>query len=488
MTFASRSRRGAAKIYEPLPVPTGPLTDRLNLTFVGSSLTSTYHIFAAGLDWTKEVGMLLWTDGSGAYGLKNPNSSYLLDADGPNGMVQVAKDHNMLLLTPIAPPPSDADGDNCWYNTTGTPPYAAEKAQWARELVDYVYSQYPIETDRVAIGGYSSGSQFTSRWFVPLHGPSVQTGGVFVPVAYGGNPNDGNNITPAYRAAVHGHWDTGTADPAYSTASWGAIGGYNWYTSNGFNTSYNWPPGVDHARDGEFAGIMDAQITAHVRPAATLGGGGGGGGSIETPFFGTAVTSDTGSSTLAVPRPSGVQVGDFLVIAMTTRGDSAFSASGWTAVEAQTSTYTRCGFLYKIADAGDTSGGSVTVSGPAVFRSMRMMAVRGVDQTTPLDAAPTKLENGSTTPTPYMIPGQTATVSGTLAVWVMTGFLAITESWTPSTGTEWMDPTQDGHAAGRSGMAAYQVISSAGPTGAKGGTPTTEADNAGVLILLRPAS
>lgn len=242
----------------------GAKTDRLSQTFTAGGITSNYHIFAANLDWTKNVGMLLWTDGSGGYGIDNPNSTYLLDADGASGMVAVARSNNMILLVPEAPAPGCDGYDNCWYNETTTP-NAVTKAQWARSLVDYVYGQYDIYKDRVAIGGYSSGAQFTSRWFVPLHGPAIQTDGVFVPVAYGGAPASGNTFTQAYKAAVVGYWNTGTADEAYSTANWGAIGGYNWYTSNGFTTKADWPAGVGHARDGQFDSIMAAQIAAYVR-------------------------------------------------------------------------------------------------------------------------------------------------------------------------------------------------------------------------------
>jgi poly(3-hydroxybutyrate) depolymerase len=257
----------AAAMAAPTEGSGGALTNRLNQSFSANGITSKYHIFAAGLDWSKPVGLLLYTDGSGGYGLDNPNSTYLLDADGSAGLVAVAKKHNLLLLTPFAPSPSCDGTDNCWYNTTGTPA-APAKADWARALVNHVYGQYSIDKDRVAIGGYSSGAQFTTGWFVPRHGAAVQTDGVIVPIAYGRAPAVANTFTAQYKANVAGHWNTGTADAAYSTSSWGARGGHSWYTANGFRTTAEWPAGVGHGRSGEFARIMDAQIAAHV-PAGT---------------------------------------------------------------------------------------------------------------------------------------------------------------------------------------------------------------------------
>jgi len=253
----------AAAMAAPTGGSGGALTNRLHQSFTANGITSKYHIFAAGLDWSKPVGLLLYTDGSGAYGLDNPNSTYLLDADGSAGLVAVAKKHNMLLLTPFAPSPSCDGADNCWYNTTGSPA-APAKADWARALVNHVYGQYSIDKARVAIGGYSSGAQFTTGWFVPRHGAAVQSDGVIVPIAYGRAPAVANTFTAAYKANVVGHWNTGTSDAAYTTSSWGAIGGHNWYKANGFTTTAKWPAGVGHGRSGEFAGIMDAQIAAHV--------------------------------------------------------------------------------------------------------------------------------------------------------------------------------------------------------------------------------
>ena len=126
----------------------GEQTDRTNLSFTSGIYTSKYHLYAGGLDWSKSVGLLIYTDGSGEYGLKHPKSSYLLA--GNNGMIAVAKKHNMVLLTPLSPNKNCSDGDgSCWY--LGDPP---GYARWAEALVKQVQSQYPIDKKRIAVGGY----------------------------------------------------------------------------------------------------------------------------------------------------------------------------------------------------------------------------------------------------------------------------------------------------------------------------------------------
>jgi hypothetical protein len=242
------------------------LTNRLNVPFTANGLTSKYHVFAAGLDWTKPVGLLMYTDGSGAYGLDHPNGTYLLDADGANGLVAVAKKHNLLLVTPFAPPPNCDGADNCWYNES-TSPNAVAKAGWSNALMTKIKTDYGI-TGPTVIGGYSSGAQWTTRWFLPLYG-EAQNVRLAVAISYGGAPAVTPHFTTTYKPSTVVSFDTGTADtkgsyPAYSTGSWGAIGGYNWYTKNGFVTDHTWVQGEDHSRDGQFDGIMDREITQHL--------------------------------------------------------------------------------------------------------------------------------------------------------------------------------------------------------------------------------
>jgi len=249
----------------------GNRTDRTNLSFTGSGYTSTYHLYAGGLDWSNSVGLLVYTDGSAEYGLKNPKDSYLMA--GGNGMIAVAKKHNMVLLTPFAPNKSCADGDgSCWYQ--GDPP---GYTRWLESLIRQVQSQYPIDRRRVAFGGYSSGAQLCTEYWVPSGAAQrTMTGGVIVAISFGGSPKMAEvAYTPAFKSNVHMNWNVGQKDDAYlindetegPAQGYNAKAGYDHYTRAGFKTSINVIPNADHDRDGEFGGIMDAQISSHVAPA-----------------------------------------------------------------------------------------------------------------------------------------------------------------------------------------------------------------------------
>lgn len=253
----------------------GALTDATYVSFNNGVRTHTYHRYAAGLDWTKPVGLLIYTDGSGEYGLTTPSSSYLLN--GTHGMIAIAKKHNMILLTPMAPGGNCNDGDGvCWYDSsssTSTTP--AIKLKWSKDLIDFIFSQYNIDRSRVAFGGYSSGAQWTTQYWGPGHAHEVMTDGVAVAISYGGDPKVTNNNTTAHKNNVPVVWNVGHLDEAWSQPTWddSVSKGHTYYNSNGYSTDITVLGGVTHDRyisspeTGEFGRIMDRAITRYVRPA-----------------------------------------------------------------------------------------------------------------------------------------------------------------------------------------------------------------------------
>lgn len=241
-------------------------TNRLYDTFDNGTYESEYHVFASGIDPSEPVGLLIFADGSGGDGFKNPESAYQLDFEGDDGLVAVARSHNLILLTPIAPPPGcDYDGNirrnrgdnaNCWYN----PEDAVGKAQWSSDLVHFVKSEFgEIDPDRIVVGGFSSGAQWATQFWAPAHGEEHSVD-LTVAIGYGGAPMVPPQFSEAYKSETAFSWDTGTADNAFRTDEYGSIGGYNWYTEHGFTTYATWPEDVEHSRPGEYHLIMDREI------------------------------------------------------------------------------------------------------------------------------------------------------------------------------------------------------------------------------------
>lgn len=258
----------------PLSSPEDAFTDQLYESFDNGVYEAEYHLFAAGIDPSRPVGLLVFVDGSGGYGFSHPTSTYLLDSDGEDGLVAVARRHNLVLLTPIAPPPGcDDDGNvrpdegedaNCWYD----PENAEGKAAWSSDLVDEVSGGFDIDPDRIVVGGFSSGAQWATQYWAPAHGEDHSVD-LTVAIGYGGAPVATPHFSEEYQADTAFAWDTGTADPAYRTDRYGSVGGYDWYTDHGFDTRATWPEGVEHDRPEEFHLIMDREITRVLGPAGS---------------------------------------------------------------------------------------------------------------------------------------------------------------------------------------------------------------------------
>ena len=247
-------------------------TDRVNIPFSAAGFTSSYHLYASGLTWTRPVGLLIYTDGSAEYGLHNPTDTYLMA--GGNGMIATAKRHNMVLLTPFAPNKNCADGDgSCWYQ--GNPP---GMVRWLEALVRQIQTQYRIDKRRVAFGGYSSGAQLATEYWIPSGAAQrTMTDGVIVAISFGGSPKMAETLySPAFKTNVHINWNVGDKDDSYlindetegPLQGYNAKAGYDHYTRLGFQTSLTLLPGVDHDRDGEFGGIMSAMISRYVPTTA----------------------------------------------------------------------------------------------------------------------------------------------------------------------------------------------------------------------------
>ncbi|MGY1701519.1 hypothetical protein [Geodermatophilus sp. SYSU D00766] len=218
----------------------GSYTDQPRQSFrAGNGQTGNFLLYAAGIDPTRPVGLVVYVDGTGEYGVDNPDSSYALG--GPSGLVATSRARNTVTLAVESPNQSC----ECWH--TGD---TAAYADFLAALIERQLAAYPV-TD-VWLAGFSSGAQEITRFLVPRHPELLRLGGGWVVFGGGGPPADGGAaVTAARMAGVRGHWFTGTADTAVPlTASWGAQAGERFYADRGVVTSHEWPAGVGHGLDG----------------------------------------------------------------------------------------------------------------------------------------------------------------------------------------------------------------------------------------------
>jgi hypothetical protein len=246
----------------------GPLTDRTSVSYSNGTKTSTYHIYAADLDWTKRVGLLVYGDGSGEQGLSNTADTYLMA--GANGLIAKAKAHNMVLVTPRAPGNGCTDGDGvCWYLPSFDGTTLAQKTKWLDDLIKtQVLPLYNVDKTRVCIAGFSSGAELTMGTYSPQYAASWMEDGLLLAISYGSSPSQygiPNNYTVSFKSKVACVWDVRGGDT--TTAPADSLEGYNYYNSNGFTTTERTViPGGTHDRPGEFGGLVDQYLTEYLIP------------------------------------------------------------------------------------------------------------------------------------------------------------------------------------------------------------------------------
>jgi hypothetical protein len=229
----------------------GSFTDQPRTTFTaGNGLKGRYLLYAGGIDRTRPVGLVVYVDGTGEFGVDNPTSSYALG--GPSGLVATSKARNMITLAVESPNQSC----ECWHtgDTSGYADFLAALIE-AKGLGAYAISD-------VWLTGFSSGAQEITRFLVPRHPELMRIGGGWVVFGGGGPPaGSGTAVTAARMAGVRGHWFTGANDTTVPlTASWGAQAGERWYGGRGVTTSHEWAAGVGHSLDGRLGRTVAAQI------------------------------------------------------------------------------------------------------------------------------------------------------------------------------------------------------------------------------------
>lgn len=205
-------------------------------SFTAAGQTSTYSVYADGLDWSRPVGVSFYFDGDGQYWAKRPGASLV------QRMARHAAERNMVLVVPLAP---DRVGTPTWWeNRDGN-------GDWFRTLAAHLVQRHGLDTRNVWLAGYSGGAQFITGEVLADRQNWIRGGGA---VVIGGGGSRGMQTTPSAEVrSVPIRWVTGSEDVAGATQppSWSALAdakrGRDVYVRHGFTrTSLHVPAGVDH--------------------------------------------------------------------------------------------------------------------------------------------------------------------------------------------------------------------------------------------------
>ncbi len=202
-------------------------------------------------------------------------------------------------------------------------------------------------------------------------------------------------------------------------------------------------------------------------------------------FRSLAKASARSTSSLSVPRPSGVVTGDLLVATIALRGSPTINTpSGWTLVRTQNAgTTMRQAVFYKVATASEPVSYPWSFSSSTSSATGAILRYEGASIATPVDVSSSQ-SNGSS----RSITAPAVTTSGPNTLLV--GFFGIANgsSFTPATGM--LEQTETVQPSGSNKIAieiADQVLPLQGGTGQRVARASSSAVNIGQLIALRPA-
>ena len=144
---------------------------------------------------------------------------------------------------------------------------------------------------------------------------------------------------------------------------------------------------------------------------------------------GTAASNASGSTTLAVSRPTAAVAGDVLLATVATVGATVTAPAGWTQVGSTSNTGVRTTMLWRLATGSDPTSWTFTLSASQKAAG-RMVAYSGVHQTSPIDVTDTAATvSGTTHPAPLV----TTTEANRLVLTVAS--VAVRTSFTPAGST-----------------------------------------------------
>lgn len=212
----------------------------------------------------------------------------------------------------------------------------------------------------------------------------------------------------------------------------------------------------------------------------------------------TYVSSSVGSlsnsnvSSVQINNPTGLVAGDLMVafLAQNNPGSPIVSsATGWTSVLSRThadGSTVGTSVYYRFATAADISNGSFTFSFTSSRRSAgAILAFRGVDTVTPINASGSQGNNASTSLTAPSI----TTADNNAMLVSLHGFVQGSNSATPPAGmTEAFDAATGAGPNGVTIEGAYAVQAAVGATGTRVATAAASSVNIGVLLALSPAA
>lgn len=242
----------------------GVFRDRFERRFTDprTKRTSRFHIWAAGLDPTKPIGLVVQLHGDGA----EEFDEYAKPTGKLARMATLAGRRNMILVAVRTP---DSRTATWWRHPGYTVPYL-------NSLLDsQVFGKFDVERNDVWLAGYSGGTEFQTLYYLKTLLPRICGGGALL--AGGGSvyPSsyDGR-ATASTRANFRLHFYTGRSDTS-AHADDGFCGfcaariGASYWQRKGFPVTRHFPAGINHYQLDE-PRELDALLTRYQKRTSVV--------------------------------------------------------------------------------------------------------------------------------------------------------------------------------------------------------------------------
>lgn len=225
-----------------------PSVNGARFTDPATGVSSTYNVYANGVDPSRAVGALYYFGGD----YWRTSESEVLRPNSPvvTQLAAAARAKNMILVIPVSPD-TNARGDGItWWEDMD------RNGNWFRALRSNLDSKYHLDESRTWLTGYSGGAEFISYELLADRQSWIAGGGATI-IGGGGADNSRVRFSTAASAAqkknLSLNWHAGSKDVIGDTnpPEWSAIAaarsGQRGYQAAGFTrTSLDVIPGADH--------------------------------------------------------------------------------------------------------------------------------------------------------------------------------------------------------------------------------------------------
>lgn len=205
----------------PAAPSTTPVANVTGARFSAAGMTSTYHVRAQGIDYSKPVGALFYFDGD-YYGraasiTENPTSRDF------TALAAEANRRNLVFIAPVTPSSATSANGYTWWERVN------QNGDWQRAFARDILGGNPsISPDRIHLMGYSGGAEFISGELSKDRPETWMRTGSAIMVAGGGHfngPIPSTTPSATFRQSVDLRWYAGSLDVAGQTnpPTWSAL-------------------------------------------------------------------------------------------------------------------------------------------------------------------------------------------------------------------------------------------------------------------------